>query len=119
MRNNLEPERKLPRIVADNEYMDEMRREPRTAVMTLVEVMWEDETGTARIAAAIMQDRSSGGISIRIGNAIQVGSRLTIKSFREQFSGVVTHCHSDAKGYFLGIKLDPPANRDPESPAET
>ena len=99
--------------------MDDKRREPRFAAMTLVEVMWEDDTQTPRVAAATIEDRARSGVCIRIGTPINVGSRLTMKSHREQFSGVVTNSRSDKKGYMLGIKLDTSANGDPKSPAKT
>ncbi len=89
--------------------MEEKRKEPRVAVMTRVEAMWEDETGAPRVAPATIEDRSTGGVSIRINTPISVGSKLTIKGHREQFSGVVANSRNDKTEYFLGIKRDVPA----------
>jgi hypothetical protein len=83
-----------------------MRKEPRVAVMTRVEAMWEDETGTPHVAPATIEDRSAGGASLRINTPISVGSKLTIKGHREQFSGVVVNSRNDKEEYFLGIKRD-------------
>jgi PilZ domain len=86
--------------------MEEKRKEPRIAVMTRVEAMWEDETGAPRVAPATIEDRSPGGVSIRITTPISVGSKLTIKGHREEFSGVVVNSRNDKAEYFLGIKRD-------------
>jgi hypothetical protein len=83
-----------------------MRKEPRVAVMTRVEAMWEDETGTPHVAPATIEDRSPGGASLRINTPISVGSKLTIKGHREQFTGVVVNSRNDKTEYFLGIKRD-------------
>jgi hypothetical protein len=86
--------------------MEEKRKEPRIAVMTRVEAMWEDESGTARVAPATIEDRSPGGANIRINTPISVGSKLTIKGHREQFTGVVVNSRNEKTEYFLGIKRD-------------
>jgi hypothetical protein len=81
--------------------------------MTRVEALWEDETHTPRVAPAIIEDRSPGGVCIRISTPISVGSKVTIKWHREQFSGVIANSRGDNTGYILGIKRDPPTNPDP------
>jgi hypothetical protein len=86
--------------------MQEKRKEPRVAVMTRVEAMWEDETGTPHVAPATSEDRSPGGASLRINTPISVGSKLTIKGHREQFSGVAVNSRNDKAEYFLGIQRD-------------
>ena len=74
--------------------------------MTRVEAIWEDETGTPHVAPATIEDRSPGGASLRINTPISVGSKLTIKGPREQFTGVVVNSRNDKAEYFLGIKRD-------------
>jgi hypothetical protein len=93
-------------FLADVGGMEEKRREPRIAVMTRVEAMWEDETGTPHVAPATIEDRSPNGANIRIDTPISVGSKLTIKGHREQFTGVVVNSRNDKTEYFLGIKRD-------------
>jgi hypothetical protein len=93
-------------FLADVGGMEEKRKEPRVAVMTRVETMWEDETGTPHVAPATIEDRSPSGASIRISSPISVGSKLTIKGPREQFTGVVVNSRNDKGEYFLGIKRD-------------
>jgi hypothetical protein len=83
-----------------------MRKEPRVAVMTRVEAMWEDDSGTPHVAPATIEDRSPGGANLRINTPISVGSKLTVKGPREQFTGVVVNSRNDKGEYFLGIKRD-------------
>src|ERR1700674_1201094 len=97
--------------------MQEMRKEPRVAVMTRVEAMWEDETGTPHVAPATIEDRSPGGVSLRISTPISVGSKLTIKGHREQFTGVVVNSRNDKAEYFLGIKRDVAAKTETKAEA--
>src|SRR5258708_39920444 len=92
--------------------MSEKRAERRIPVLARVEALWEDETRTPRVAPATIEDRSRGGGSIRIDNPISVGSKLTIKRHREQFSGTVTNSRQDKTAYILGIRRDVPANPD-------
>jgi hypothetical protein len=97
--------------------MQEKRKEPRVAVMTRVEAMWEDETGAPRVAPATIEDRSPSGASIRINTPISVGSKVTIKGHREQFTGVVVNSRNDKSEYFLGIKRDAAAKTAPKEEA--
>ena len=80
--------------------------EPRTAVMILVEATWEDQSGTVHSSPARMENRSSHGACIRIRSRITVGTRLSIQSHREQFSGVAKHCRPDGKDFLVGILKD-------------
>jgi hypothetical protein len=93
-------------FLADVGGMEEKRKEPRIAVMTRVEAMWEDETGAPRLAPATIEDRSPSGANIWINTLISVGSKVTIKGHREQFTGVVVNSRTDKAEYFLGIKRD-------------
>lgn len=94
--------------------MDERRKEPRIALLAKVEALWKDETGTPQVAAASMQGWSPGGASIRISIPIGVGTKLTIKSKREEFSGTPTYPNPDKKTYILGIQRGVAANHDPK-----
>ncbi len=78
----------------------------RTAVMTLVEASWEDESGTLRTAPARMEDKSAGGACIRIKTPIRVGSKLRIQWRFEQFSGIAKYCRSEGRDYVVGIQRD-------------
>lgn len=78
----------------------------RTAVMTLVEASWEDQSGALRTAPACMEDKSTGGACIRINTPIGVGSKLKIQWRFEQFSGTAKYCRSEGKDYVVGIQRD-------------
>jgi hypothetical protein len=78
----------------------------RTAVMTLVEASWEDESGASRTVSARMEDKSAGGACIRINTKIEVGAKLRIQWRFEQFSGTAKYCRSEGKDYVVGIQRD-------------
>ena len=78
--------------------------EPRTAIMAMAEVVWEDQRGVLRYASAKIEDTSRSGACIRVSSAIDVGTKLNIRWHREQFSGVVKYCRRDGEEYVLGIQ---------------
>jgi hypothetical protein len=77
--------------------------------MKRVEASWEDATHAQLTAPAKLLDRAPGGACILISVAIEVGSKWTIKSQHEQFSGTVVNSRRDKRDYILGIKRDVPA----------
>jgi PilZ domain-containing protein len=81
------------------------RKSPRLLVMAKVEALWQDNAGNPRVAPATVEDRSRGGLSIRIHTLIKVGTKLIIMWQSEQFSGTVTHCRRDRAEYILGIQF--------------
>jgi PilZ domain-containing protein len=81
------------------------RKSPRLFVMAKVEALWQDDTGNPRVAPATVEDRSRGGLSIRINTPVCVGTKLIIKWQSEQFSGNVTHSRRDKAEYILGIQF--------------
>lgn len=88
--------------------MDQGGIEPRAAMIAVAEVFWEEPTGTPLRAPARMEDTSASGACIRVKTPLRVGSKLTVKWHREQFSGAVRNCRSDEKGFLLGILRDQP-----------
>ena len=74
--------------------------------MARVDVLWADEDGTPRVAPATLEDRSQGGMSVRMKDAIRVGSHITIKRGSEQVSGTVTNSRREKANYVLGVKQD-------------
>jgi hypothetical protein len=79
-------------------------RELRTAVLTLVEASWEDQSGNLQTVAARMEDKSVSGACIRMKTPITVGSRLRIEWRLKQFSGIAKYCRSEGRDYLLGIQ---------------
>lgn len=92
---------------ADRLGVSEKRIEQRIPLMARVDILWMDDELTPRIAPAILEDRSRGGVSVRMKDAVQVGSHVTVKSGMLQYSGVVMNCRRDKGTYITGIKLDP------------
>ncbi len=99
-------------IRADRPGVREKRIEQRIPLMARVDILWMDDELTPRIAPAILEDRSRGGISLRMKNAIQVGSHVTVKSGMLQYSGIVMKCRRDKGTFITGVKLD--AREEPE-----
>jgi hypothetical protein len=89
-------------------------REPRTAVMTMVEASWQDESGTQRTVPACMEVKSAGGACIRLRTPIGVGSKLSIRWRFDTFTGTARNCRSEGREYLVGIQRD--AQRDAADP---
>jgi hypothetical protein len=83
--------------------MDARNIEPRTALWAVAEVSWEEQGGTPRRAPATLEDTSPSGACIRLKTAITIGSRLTVKWHREQFSAVARNCRRDGREFLLGV----------------
>jgi hypothetical protein len=84
--------------------------------MARAELQWEDPAGTARAAFAMIEDISQSGAGIRLRQPLSVGAKLRVKWHKEQFSGIVRHCHREGMEYVLGIQRDTPAEEN-EAPA--
>ena len=94
--------------------------EPRRTLWALGEVWWEDATGTSCRIPATIEDTSSSGACVRVKAAIEVGSNLTVKWHREQFSGVAKNRRREGSEFLVGIqrqKGDAAASTTPPSKA--
>jgi hypothetical protein len=80
------------------------RAEPRTALMALVEVSWQEPSGITNVAPARMEDTSPSGACIRLPRSIRTGSEVTVKRRSEEFSGITRYCRRDGADYVLGLK---------------
>jgi hypothetical protein len=85
--------------------------EPRTILWAVAEVSWEDGSGTSHRAPATLEDTSSSGACIRVKRRFTLGSRITIKWHREQFSAVARNCRSDGRDFLLGLRREAPNSR--------
>ena len=72
--------------------------------MARVDVLWVDEDGTPRVGPATLEDTSHHGMSVRMKDAIRVGSHVTVKWGSEQDSGTVTNCRREKANYVIGLK---------------
>ncbi|HLV88124.1 MAG TPA: PilZ domain-containing protein [Candidatus Sulfotelmatobacter sp.] len=86
--------------------MDLRKIEPRRVMWAVAEVSWADAEGTPNRAPATIQDMSVSGACIRLKAPIRIGSRLTVKWHREQFSAVARNCRRDGGEFLLGVRRD-------------
>lgn len=92
--------------------MDEKRKAPRIAIMKRVEALWEDDAHALRSAPATILDRAPGGVCIQVSIPIEIGSKLTMKAWNKQLSGVVVNSRREKNDYILGIHWDVAADPD-------
>ncbi|HEX8814163.1 MAG TPA: PilZ domain-containing protein [Terriglobales bacterium] len=83
--------------------MTQTRFEPRTPIVAVAEICWDEHTGAPARLAARLEDTSLSGACLRVKSAFAVGSRLRIKWHREQFLGVVRNCRSDGSAFLVGV----------------
>lgn len=86
--------------------MDGRNIEPRTVLWAMAEVAWEDANGTSLRAPATLEDTSLSGACIRVPRPFGIGSRVTVKWHREQFSAVARNCRKDGKDFLLGVRRE-------------
>jgi hypothetical protein len=86
--------------------VSEKRGEFRIPLMARVDVLWGDVDGTPRVAPATLEDTSHRGMSVRMKDAIRVGSHVTVKWGSEQDSGTVTNCRREKVDYVIGIQRE-------------
>jgi hypothetical protein len=72
--------------------------------MARIDVLWADDNQVPRVAPASLEDRSHGGVSVRMKCAVSVGSHVTIKWGDQEFTGTVTNSRRDKNSYILGIQ---------------
>ena len=93
--------------------------EPRKTVWALAEVCWQEPDGTPLRAPATLEDTSASGACVRVKRAFAVGSRLTIKWRREEFTATAKNCRNDGRDFLLGVRREPEARREepPQAPS--
>lgn len=73
----------------------------------MAEVIWQDATGTSFRAPATLEDTSPSGACVRVRQPFSVGSRVTIRWHREQFSAIARNCRNDGRDFLLGVLREP------------
>jgi len=84
--------------------------------MARAEVEWADPPEIPHIAAAMIEDHSRGGVCIRLKEHIGVGSKITIRWSREEFSGIVRHSKKVAGHYVVGVQRQDVASQSAAAP---
>jgi PilZ domain len=97
---------KLLSFSADVGSVSEKRSEPRVNMMALIEAQWQDEAGNSQTARGKLEDLSDGGLCIRINEPIGIGSKLIVRTHRENFTGTVVQSRQYGRDFVLGIKRD-------------
>ena len=87
--------------------MDGRDLEPRMTLWAAAEISWEDSAGTPFRAPATLEDISVSEACIRVKSPVSVGSKVTIKWKRVQFSAIARNCRSDGREFLLGVRRDP------------
>lgn len=80
--------------------------EPRRVMWAVAEVCWADPAGRPVRLRGTIVDMSASGACIRLKDRVRLGSRLTIKWHREEFSALACNCRLDGTDYLLGIRRD-------------
>jgi hypothetical protein len=91
--------------------MSAIRTEPRTAMMAVVEVSWEDQCGTRHTSSAKLEDTSPSGACLRVKVPVAIGSAMKVNSYRERFSGTTRYCRTDRREFVVGVQKDKNVNR--------
>src|SRR5579871_5635052 len=85
--------------------MDGPEIEPRKVMRAVAEVSWEDG-GESHRSRASVEETSLSGACLRVKRPFPVGSKVTVKWHREQFSAVARNCRSDGRDFLLGVKRE-------------
>jgi hypothetical protein len=74
--------------------------------MARAEVTWVDSEGTPHVSVGMLEETSPFGACMRLPEPIRVGSGVTVKWRREQFSGTVRHIKKGEPDFIVGIQRD-------------
>ncbi|HUO34675.1 MAG TPA: hypothetical protein VMU43_06770 [Candidatus Acidoferrum sp.] len=80
--------------------------EPRTAMMALARVSWEDQDGTPQTHSARIEDMSPSGACIRLKAPIPVGVRIHVSWHRGQFSAQTKYCRKEYSEFIVGMQRE-------------
>lgn len=86
--------------------MDGREIESRMLMWAVAEISWEDASGQHCQASAVLEDRSNSGACVRLTRPVAVGSVVTIRWQREQFSAVARNCRRDGREFVIGVRRE-------------
>ena len=86
--------------------MDGREIEARMLMWAVAEISWEDASGQHCQASAVLEDRSNSGACVRLTRPVAVGSVVTIRWQREQFSAVARNCRRDGREFLIGVRRE-------------
>lgn len=91
--------------------MDGREIEARMLMWAVAEISWEDASGQHCQASAVLEDRSTSGACVRLTRPLAVGSVVTIRWQREQFSAVARNCRRDGREFLIGVRREAESGR--------
>jgi len=86
--------------------MDGREIEARMLMWAVAEISWDDASGQHCQAPAVLEDRSNSGACVRLTRPVAVGSVVTIRWQREQFSAVARNCRRDGREFVIGVRRE-------------
>jgi hypothetical protein len=86
--------------------MDGREIEARVLMWAVAEISWQDASGQHCQAPAVLEDRSNSGACVRLTRPVAVGSVVTIRWQREQFSAVARNCRRDGREFLIGVRRE-------------
>ena len=86
--------------------MDGRYIEPRKMMWAVVEITWQDDSGTSFRVPAILEDTSNSGACVRMKRPLAVGAHIMVKWHREQFPAITRNCRSDGVDFLLGVRRE-------------
>ena len=86
--------------------MDGREIEARMLMWAVAEISWQDASGRHCQAPAVLEDRSNSGACVRLTRPVAVGSVVTIRWQREQFSAVARNCRRDGREFVIGVRRE-------------
>src|SRR5689334_12001220 len=87
--------------------MVERRWERRLLCADLVQVEWEDPSGSTCKDAAILEDISRTGACLQTDVPVPVNALVRMRHGRKTLEGTVSYCSYHEIGYFAGITFRP------------
>ena len=91
--------------------MDGREIEARMLMWAVAEISWEDASGQHCQAPAVLEDKSTSGACVRLTRPVAVGSVVTIRWQREQFSAVARNCRRDGREFLIGVRREAETGR--------
>lgn len=85
--------------------MRDRRIEPRLLCADLIDVWWEDASGSIKTAIANLEDISNSGVCLQVDAPVPCDTLLHIEHPRMDCEGRVCYCVFRETGYFVGVQF--------------
>jgi len=85
--------------------MCDRRIEPRLLCADLIDVWWQDASGSVKTAIANLEDISKSGACLQVDSPVPCETLLHIEDPRMGCEGRVRYCVFRETGYFVGVQF--------------